>query len=324
MKLLKYLGLLLFLLAGTFIIGPRPSFEKVNNIPLSEIQNVLDFEKRINLRESKIPHIKEDNEARIVWADSSKQKTPYSIVYIHGFSASQGEGYPMHLNIADSIGANMYLARLPEHGTNHLEAMDDLTPVDMVNSAKEAIAIGKAIGEKVVVMGCSTGGTLGIYLAAGDPNIDALILLSPNIEVKVEAMKLITGPWGQALTQQLLGEHRVMDSTQSYIPYWSHQYHTNGLIALQALLDQTMTEEVFAQLDLPIYCGYYFKNEEQCDRVVSINAILEFQDALTIPKNQMEFEAFEEGNHVLGSIYKNDNWKEVQEEVLDFLDKKVL
>ena len=40
--------------------------------------------------------IKPDNQARIIWADSSKkEKTKIAFLYLHGFSASQAEGDPV-------------------------------------------------------------------------------------------------------------------------------------------------------------------------------------------------------------------------------------
>ncbi|WP_053403848.1 hypothetical protein [Persicobacter sp. CCB-QB2] len=54
-----------------------------------------------------------------------------------------------------------------------------MSPEGMVNSAKRAISIGKQLGEKVLVMSTSTGGTLGLYLAANNPEmIDALVCYS--------------------------------------------------------------------------------------------------------------------------------------------------
>jgi esterase/lipase len=197
--------------------------------------------------------------------------------------------------------------------------MKNLTPKMLVESAKEAVAIGKSIGEKVILMGCSTGGTLAIYLAAGDQDLESIILLSPNIELKSAAATLMTGPWGRQLAYQLIGEHRDLTSFQNAKPYWSYIHHTNGLIALQSLMDQTMQERYFKQIKIPVYCGYYYKNENVQDPVVSIDAILEFQKDIATPVNKTEFEAFESGNHVLGSIYKNDHWEEVQKEVLSFI-----
>jgi len=194
----------------------------------------------------------------------------------------------------------------------------------LINAAKEAIAIGKTIGEKVILMGCSTGGTLAIYLASGDPSLEGLILLSPNIEVMNSSASILTGPWGGDLAYAILGEHILLDSSVNYEPYWSKQYHTNGLIALQALLDITMTEEVYSKIDMPVYCGYYYKNEEEQDQVVSVAAMHQFVSQLKIPKDRLKFQAFDDGNHVLGSIYKNDNWREVQDEVLEYTRLKII
>ena len=52
--------------------------------------------------------------------------------------------------------------------------------------------------------------------------------------------------------------------------------------------------------------------------------MLEFKDALTIEHKPVMFKAFEKGNHVLGSVYKNDNWEEVQNDVLDFINRELL
>ena len=69
--------------------------------------------------------LKPDNQARVVWAnDSVKNKTAYAVVYLHGFSASQAEGDPVHRNIAAAFGCNLYLSRLAAHGIDTTEPME--------------------------------------------------------------------------------------------------------------------------------------------------------------------------------------------------------
>ena len=80
------------------------------------------LETEIAERESKVVNIKPNNEARFVWADSTKGKTPYSMVYLHGFSASEHEGYPVHETIAKKYGMNMFLSRLSHHGTEGVQS----------------------------------------------------------------------------------------------------------------------------------------------------------------------------------------------------------
>lgn len=322
--ILKIVGALLLISTAGFFMGPKVHFDQVNNTPSSIKFDISEVENYISDKEARVQNLKKDNGAKIVWADSTKSKTEYSIVYLHGFTASHGEGYPMHINVAESIGANLYLPRLPEHGVQGMDVMKNLSPQMLVEASKEAIAIGKSLGEKVVVVGCSTGGTLAIYLAAGDPSLEALVLLSPNIALRSNGASLMTGPWGQQLAYQLIGEYRDMSNTQSSKEYWTYQHHTNGLIALQELIDQTMTDDIFSAIEMPVYCGYYYKNEEVQDRAVSVEAMLEFQKVIQSPSDHVEFEAFAEGDHVLGSVYKNDNWQKVQNEVLDFLDRELI
>ena len=99
-----------------------------------------------------------------MWADTARrQKTPYSIVYIHGLGASWAEGDPVHKNLAARYGANLYLARLHDAGINDPDAFDDLTPENFVAGAKRALAIGQALGDSVIVIGTSAGGLLTVY-----------------------------------------------------------------------------------------------------------------------------------------------------------------
>jgi pimeloyl-ACP methyl ester carboxylesterase len=58
------------------------------------------------------------------------------------------------------------------------------------------LAIGRQLGNKVIIMGTSTGGTNALQLAAAYPNdVEALILLSPNIAINDPNAWLLNNPW---------------------------------------------------------------------------------------------------------------------------------
>ena len=306
-------GLLIFLalviLVG--VLGPRVKYDEVNLDPITLDLSIDEIDGYVAGKESQVEFLKEDNEARVVWADSSHQKTAYSVVYLHGFSASQGEGAPIHTLIADSIGANLFLARLRDHGLGTKEAFREVTPQDWIDDTKEALAIGRLLGEQVIVVSCSTGGTLSIALAPQEHSIHSLILLSPNIEIADPNAAMITGPWGGHIIESLVGEYRMVDSTQ-LSQYWSGNYHIDGLKALQGLIDQTMNDDTFEKNTTPIYMGYYYKNAEEQDHVVSVEAMLEFYEAVGTPADQKHKTAFANaGDHVISSKYKNENWQDV-------------
>jgi pimeloyl-ACP methyl ester carboxylesterase len=189
MKFFKWLGLIVLLLIVIYFLGPQPSSPKYDKelpqIPFAPDQ----LEKYVGDHEA-LHKIKPDNEARIIWFnDSSKTKTEYAVVYLHGFSASQEEGDPVHTNFAKTFGCNLYLSRLAEHGLDTTDAMVNLTADKLWNSAKEAFAIGKQLGKKVILIGTSTGGTLALKLAAEYPEIAALFLLSRGYSTIIGACK---------------------------------------------------------------------------------------------------------------------------------------
>ena len=115
------------------------------------------------------------------------------------FQLAQWKAILFILEFAKRYGCNLYLPRLAGHGIDDDDSFSDLRPEDLIASAKEAIAIGQLLGEKLILMSCSTGSTLSIYLSAENPEIvDAQFMFAPNIALHDPSAKLMTGPWGAA------------------------------------------------------------------------------------------------------------------------------
>src|SRR5688572_18143192 len=106
MKFLKWFGIILLVLIIVYFLGPSPAAPKYTKDLPSVPANPADLEQYIQKQEGS-HKLKPDNEARIVWAgDSLREKTEYAVVYLHGFSASQGEGDPVHKAFAKKFGCN--------------------------------------------------------------------------------------------------------------------------------------------------------------------------------------------------------------------------
>ncbi|HTQ29177.1 MAG TPA: alpha/beta hydrolase, partial [Puia sp.] len=191
------------LLAG-YLAGPSPATPKYRKNMPEVPSSPTALENYIRANEE-LHKLKPNNEARIVWAnDSLRQKTDYSIVYLHGFSASQQEGYPVHRDIAKKFGCNLYLSRLAEHGIDTVDQLINLTADKLWESSEQALAIGQQIGKKVILMGTSTGGTLALQLAASYPDdVAALVLLSPNIAINDPNAWLLNDPWGLRIARMV-------------------------------------------------------------------------------------------------------------------------
>ncbi len=195
----------------------------------------------------------------------------------------------------------------------------------MIASAKEAIAIGRMLGDKVILMSCSTGSTLSIYLAAHHPElIHAQMMYSPNIEIYDPNSKLLTGPWGAQLAQQLIGTYyhiHAMKGTESE-NYWTTTYRTEGLLALQALLDATMTEEIFRKTTTPYLIAYYYKNEEEQDKVISVKAITAFDKITATPNDKKQLRPLAKvASHVLPSGLQSKDVESVRQVSHSYMEK---
>jgi pimeloyl-ACP methyl ester carboxylesterase len=273
----------------------------------------------------KLHVLKPDNDARIVWVDSAKQKTEYAVVYLHGFSASQMEGDPVHRRFAKDFGCNLYLSRIADHGVDTTESLQLFTADRAWNSAKEALAIGNAIGEKVILVSTSTGGTLALKLAAEYPDrVYSLINLSPNIAINNPAAFLLNNPWGLQIARMVMGgKYRLTGANAEKSKYWNGKYRLESVVQLEELVESSMTNETFSRVKQPSLTLYYYKNEKEQDPEVKVSAMIEMNKALATPDSlKVEKSIPTAGAHVIGGSLASKDIESVYREMKQFaIDK---
>lgn len=326
-KSARIIFLILALLTILYIAGPKPD-TPVYSMQFPSVPAAADsLENFISANEAK-HKLKPNNEARIVWYnDSLKQKTKYAIVYLHGFSASQEEGKPVHSNIAREFGCNLYLSRLAEHGIDTTAPLVNLTPSLYWESAKEALAIGGQLGENVILMGTSTGGTNALQLAANFPGkVSALVLLSPNIALFHKQSWLLNDAWGLQIATMINGGANLesADTRPVYKQYWYSSYPLKATTELEEYLETTMTKETFSKVKQPLLMLYYYKDDVHQDSTVSVPAMLTMFDELGTPRKDKIKQAIPNaGSHVLGSYIRSKDLLTVQQAIEDFMEKKL-
>jgi len=129
---LKSVKFILFLITfiGIYCLGPVVEYPPIHLSHETELpQRLGDLEKWLDKRESAFEFIKPQNEQQIVWASEKKEQTPWSIVYIHGFSSSRLETAPLSQEIANKLKANVFYTRLTGHG-QHAADLAHATPQD--------------------------------------------------------------------------------------------------------------------------------------------------------------------------------------------------
>lgn len=325
MRFLKIIGIIIILLAVGYLLGPHPSPASFNNT-LPNIPDHINLDSLVQAGEQQ-HRLKANNEAKIVWADSLHQPTEYAIIYLHGFSASRMEGAPVHENIAKAFHCNLYLARLAEHGIDTTEDLMNLTAEKYWESAKQAYAIGKKLGKKVIIMSTSTGGTLSLQLAAAFPEIAGLVMYSPNIEINNAAAPLLNNPWGLQIARAVKGGNYadIPFKNSEYPKYWNTHYRMESTVELQNLIEATMTKETFQKVHQPTLILYYYKDEANQDKVVKVSAIKKMLSEISTPENLKKGIAIPNaGDHVLASPIVSKDIIMVEKETKAFLETIII
>lgn len=222
------------LVALLWFFGPREPGE-FNPPVISELPEDLDgflYQEEAGVR----PEISR----RIVWAGRPATKTPVAIVYLHGFSATSQEIRPVPDLIAAWRGSNLYFARLGGHGLDGA-SLGQASVADWARDVAEAVAIGHRIGDKVVVIGASTGGTLAA-LAARDPvlgpQIDGVVVIAPNFGMKARGAFLLRQPLARHWLPLIAGRERCIEPrNDKQREFWTICYPIVATLPLAAVVE---------------------------------------------------------------------------------------
>ena len=293
MSVKKIIISILIIIGAIYLLGPSPESPKYSmDFPIlsSNLEFIADS---ISKSESSRGNVKKDNEAKIIFADDSlKQKTEWSVVYIHGFSASEMEGDPIHRDFAKKYGMNLFLARMEDHGIDTTEELVNMSADRLWNTAKQALAVGEKLGDKVILMSTSTGGTLSLLLASKFPDkVSALINISPNVRINDPAAFILNDPWGLQIARLVKGSnYNVTGSLEDETAkYWNNIYRLEAVVNLQQLVETSMTEDVFRNVVCPSLTLGYYKDEDNQDPTVKVEAEEWMNNIISTPENNKRF-----------------------------------
>jgi carboxylesterase len=110
-------------------------------------------------------------------------RTPRAVVLLHGFSDSPRQ----FAALADSLfasGDNVLVPRLPHHALRNRDAraLAALTPSELSKLVDQSIDIASGLGDSVIVMGLSLGGTMAVWAAEHRPEVKRAIVIAPAFE----------------------------------------------------------------------------------------------------------------------------------------------
>ncbi len=206
-------------------------------------------------------------EKRVIWQDGFKERrTPVSILYLHGFSATSEEIRPVPDRVADALGANLVYTRLQGHGRRG-EAMAEGTASGWMQDMAEGLAAARAVGDQVVVISTSTGGTLAAAAAMDDDlnrDLAGIVFISPNFGVNTPGAFIPGLPWARDWLPVLMGENRdVSGPDPEKNRYWSAIYPWEAVVPMTVLVDVVFALD-FSDAKVPAL--FWFSDDDQVVR----------------------------------------------------------
>ena len=200
--------------------------------------SLASIDQQLAKSEAQYADIVANTEKTILWHNGIR-RSALSLVYLHGFSASRQEISPVTENLATQLGANAYFTRLRGHARSD-DALAEATVADWFEDAREAYEIGALIGEKVIIVSTSTGGTLATWLVAQPfaNRVIANIMVSPNYGPRDRFAEIIRWDWGLLLATWLTGDYHSFEPLNpEHALYWTERYPLEAAVPMIELVD---------------------------------------------------------------------------------------
>lgn len=277
---------------------------------------LADREHQVASRYALIP----GTEKRVNWYGQPGERTDYVVVSLHGFSATRQETAPLAELVATALAANLFETRLAGHG--HLERpMDAVRAEDWLGDAAEALAIGAQLGEKIVVIGTSTGGTLALVMSdhPSAKTVSDIVLISPNVRPRDNKASWLTRPAGPLLARLIAGDTRSWEAhNEQQERYWSTSYPIEAAVEVMRLVDL-----LNSGLPMQLRQNLLVLQSPE-DKVVSAEATRHAFARIRAPRKQfIEIEDAEDPSHhvLAGDILAPNSTGRIAAAIVDFVSE---
>jgi hypothetical protein len=124
------------LLVFAVLSGPLFPFTPLPSDIAGAVTTAPDIDSYLSQSEAAHAGVKPGLAKTVIWNDpAARHKTPLSLVYIHGFSASRKDIAPVIESMAGTLRANAFLTRLTAHGRVTPAEFATVIPQDWLNDA---------------------------------------------------------------------------------------------------------------------------------------------------------------------------------------------
>jgi alpha-beta hydrolase superfamily lysophospholipase len=171
------------------------------------------------------------------------------------------------------LGSNLFFTRLQGHGRED-KALAEGTVAGWMADLQEAILIGERLGERVLLISTSTGGTLAA-VAALNPKLSqklaGSVFVSPNFGILDFRARFLTWPLARYWLPVFAGKTRRFDPrSAAHAATCSLVYPSVAVLPVGALVKQVMQLD-FARAKIPSLFLYSSKDQVvQADKILQV------------------------------------------------------
>lgn len=303
-----------------WVFGP---YETVNLEPSFDSSTIgEDLDAYFAKVESRYTDITPGVEKRVLWAGESGQKTEWSVLYVHGFSATSEEIRPVPDKIAETLKANLIFTRLRGHGRGS-DALAEATVQDWMNDLAEGLAAARIIGEKVLIIATSTGGTIvtaGADDAALMEQVEGIVMVSPNFGINNPLAPLLTWPAARYWLPTLAGERRSFEPRNpQHAKYWTTEYPSVAVMPMAAMVADVRDARHENAL-VPVLF-YLSPNDTVVRPDISLQVAKKWGAGATVVEPELGPEDDSNAHVIAGDILSPGNTSEAVETILEWVGK---
>ena len=283
--------------------------------------DINSLDKFIESKENEVTNIRPDTEKKIIWSSKNTQKTKTSLVFIHGFSATRFELSPVIEMLGKELQANVFFTRLKGHGQDG-KALGEATFDDWMIDIEEAIEIGKAIGDNLVLIGCSTGCSLIHTILEQSIDIKAVIYVSPNFGPKSFKGQLLRVPGAKLFMPLVFGnEHFFIPKNAEHERCWTTRYPIKALFAIK---DSVVAAYKVNHNKIKVPVLFWFSDDDQVVSAKATRKIISKMGNNVSVHNPILTNEDDPSRHgVLGDILSASQTKDGVNKILSWLSKYI-
>ena len=283
--------------------------------------DISSIEESIKESEKRFQNLRPNIEKKILWADSKALKTKISLVFVHGFSATRAELSPVIENVAKELNANIFFTRLTGHGQDG-QSLGKASLDEWLKDTNEAINIGEILGDRVVLVGSSTGCSLIHAVLEKQKNILAVIYVSPNFGPISYKAHILRAPGAKWFIPFLFGrEHSFAPKNAEHKRCWTTKYPTYALFAVK---DSVVAASKIKHNKIKLPILFWFSDE---DKIVSGKAtrkvISRIGGNVSVYNPILTSEDDPSKHGVLGDILSPSQTKNGVDKIVDWLKKNI-